>query len=177
VDRRTGEIILSGANGVMNRLLVFLGQDPIRWYAEPKYWKAIIILADVWKWAGYNTIIYMAAMTAFDPTLYEAATIDGCGQARTFFEVVVPLLQPTVITVLILNGIWVWNDYLLPLLILGSAGRVQTIPLAVTAFAGSFLKQWDLILTSALLAMIPIIVLYLFAQKYIIKGMVEGAIK
>ena len=54
---------------------------------------------------------------------------------------------------------------------------MQTIPLAVTAFAGSFLKQWDLILTSALLAMIPIIVLYLFAQKYIIKGMVEGAIK
>lgn len=109
--------------------------------------------------------------------LEEAATIDGCGQARTFFEIVVPLLQPTLITVLILNGIWIWNDYLLPLLVLGSAGEVQTIPLAVTAFAGSYLKQWDLILTSALLAMIPIIVLYLFAQKYIIKGMVEGAIK
>ena len=109
--------------------------------------------------------------------LEEAATIDGCNQARTFFEIVVPLLQPTIITVLILNGIWIWNDYLLPLLILGSSGRVQTIPLAVTAFAGSYLKQWDLILTSALLAMLPIIVLYLFAQKYIIKGMVEGAIK
>lgn len=109
--------------------------------------------------------------------LEEAATIDGCSQARTFFEIVVPLLQPTLITVLILNGIWIWNDYLLPLLVLGSAGEVQTIPLAVTAFAGSYLKQWDLILTSALLAMIPIIVLYLFAQKYIIKGMVEGAIK
>ncbi len=109
--------------------------------------------------------------------LEEAATIDGCGQARTFFEIVIPLLQPTLITVLILNGIWIWNDYLLPLLILGSAGAVQTIPLAVTSFVGSYLKQWDLILTSALLAMIPIIVLYLFAQKYIIKGMVEGAIK
>ena len=57
------------------------------------------------------------------------------------------------------------------------AGQVQTIPLAVTAFAGAYLKQWDLILTSALLAMIPIIVLFLFAQRYIIKGMVEGAIK
>jgi len=109
--------------------------------------------------------------------LEEAATIDGCGQARTFFEIVMPLLQPTFITVLILNGIWIWNDYLLPLLILGSAGAVQTIPLAVTSFVGSYLKQWDLILTSTLLAMIPIIVLYLFAQKYIIKGMVEGAIK
>lgn len=109
--------------------------------------------------------------------LEEAATIDGCSQARTFFEIVMPLLQPTFITVLILNGIWIWNDFLLPLLILGSAGKVQTIPLAVTSFAGSYLKQWDLILTSALLAMVPIIVLFLFAQKYIIKGMVEGAIK
>jgi raffinose/stachyose/melibiose transport system permease protein len=109
--------------------------------------------------------------------LEEAATIDGSSQAGTFFRVVVPLLQPVVVTVLILNGIWIWNDYLLPLLILGSAGKIQTIPLAVTSFAGSYLKQWDLILTSALLAMVPIIVLYLFAQKYIIKGMVEGAIK
>ena len=109
--------------------------------------------------------------------LEEAATIDGCGQARTFFEIVLPLLRPAFVTVLILNGIWIWNDFLLPLLVLGSAGQVQTIPLAVTAFAGAYLKQWDLILTSALLAMIPIIVLFLFAQRYIIKGMVEGAIK
>ncbi len=109
--------------------------------------------------------------------LEEAATIDGCGQARTFFEIVMPLLQPTFVTVLILNGIWIWNDFLLPLLVLGSRGAVQTIPLAVTSFAGSYLKQWDLILTSALLAMLPIIVLFIFAQKYIIKGMVEGSIK
>ena len=109
--------------------------------------------------------------------LEEAATIDGCNQARTFFEIVLPLLRPAFVTVLILNGIWIWNDYLLPLLILGSNGAVQTIPLAVTAFAGAYLKQWDLILTSALLAMIPIIVLFLFAQRFIIKGMVEGAIK
>jgi raffinose/stachyose/melibiose transport system permease protein len=109
--------------------------------------------------------------------LEEAATIDGCSQSRTFFNIVLPLLQPAFITVLILNGIWIWNDFLLPLLILGSAGKVQTIPLAVTSFAGSYLKQWDLILTSTLLAMFPIIVLFIFAQRYIIKGMVEGSIK
>ena len=109
--------------------------------------------------------------------LEEAATIDGCGQASTFFKIVLPLLQPVAVTVLILNGIWIWNDYLLPLLVLGSNGTVQTIPLAVTSFVGSYLKQWDLILTSAMLAMLPIIVLFLFAQKYIIKGMVEGSIK
>lgn len=109
--------------------------------------------------------------------LEEAATIDGCSKAGTFFRIVLPLLQPVMVTVLILNGIWIWNDYLLPLMILGLSGKVQTIPLAVSAFAGSYVKQWDMILTSALLAMLPIIVLFIFAQKYIIKGMVEGAIK
>lgn len=109
--------------------------------------------------------------------LEESATIDGCSEARTFFEIVFPLLQPIIITVLILNGIWIWNDYLLPLLMLGSSGAIQTIPVAVTAFAGAYLKQWDLILTSTLIAMLPVIVLYLFAQRYVIKGMIEGAIK
>ncbi len=109
--------------------------------------------------------------------LEEAATIDGCSQPRTFFTIVIPLLQPVVVTVLILNGIWIWNDYLLPLLLLGPSGKIQTLPLAVTAFAGAFVKQWDLILTSALLAMLPIIVLFIFAQRYIMKGMVDGAVK
>jgi raffinose/stachyose/melibiose transport system permease protein len=109
--------------------------------------------------------------------LEESATIDGCSESTTFFKIVFPLLQPIIITVLILNGIWIWNDYLLPLLMLGSNGAVQTIPVAVTAFAGAYLKQWDLILTSALIAMLPVIVLYIFAQRYIIKGMIEGAIK
>lgn len=109
--------------------------------------------------------------------LEEAATIDGCSQTRTFFTIVLPLLQPPFITVLILNGIWIWNDFLLPLLVLGTTGDVQTIPLAVMNFVGSYVKQWDLILTSTLLAMLPIIILFIFAQRYIIKGMVEGSIK
>ncbi|MEL3911157.1 MAG: carbohydrate ABC transporter permease [Treponema sp.] len=109
--------------------------------------------------------------------LEEAATIDGCPHGSLFFKIVFPLLQPIIITVLILNGIWIWNDYLLPLLLLGSNGAVQTLPIAVTAFAGAYLKQWDLILTSTLIAMLPVIILYLFAQRYIIQGMVDGSIK
>jgi len=109
--------------------------------------------------------------------LEEAADIDGCSRAGTFFRIVLPLLQPTAITVMILNGIWIWNDYLLPMLVLGPNGAVQTLPLAVSAFAGAYVKQWERILTSALLAMLPIIILFLFAQRYIIKGMVEGSIK
>lgn len=109
--------------------------------------------------------------------LEEAATIDGCSHPRIFFSIVFPLLKPIIVTVMILNGIWIWNDYLLPYLVLGSNGAVQTLPVAVTAFAGAYLKQWDLILTSTLLAIVPVIILYLFAQRYIIKGMVEGSIK
>ncbi len=109
--------------------------------------------------------------------LEEAADIDGCTRAGTFFQIVLPLLQPVFVTVLVLNGLWIWNDYLLPLLMLGSGGDIKTIPLAVQGFIGSFVKQWNLIMMSTLLAMLPVIILYLFAQKYIIQGMVEGAIK
>ncbi len=109
--------------------------------------------------------------------LEEAADIDGCSRAGTFFRIVLPLLQPVFVTVLVLNGLWIWNDYLLPLLLLGSNSDVRTIPLAVQGFIGSFVKQWNLIMVSTLLAMLPIIILYLFAQKYIVQGMVDGSIK
>ncbi len=109
--------------------------------------------------------------------LEEAADIDGCSRAGTFFRIVLPLLQPVFVTVLVLNGLWICNDYLLPLLVLGSNGNIRTIPLAVQGFNGAYVKQWHLIMTSTLLAMLPIVILYLFAQKYIVQGMVDGSIK
>ena len=124
-----------------------------------------------------SVFIFHGFIKSIPLELEEAADIDGCSRAGIFFRIVLPLLQPTAVTVLILNGIWIWNDYLLPLLVLGSSGSVQTLPLAVSKFAGSYIKQWDLLLTSTLLAMLPVIILFLFAQKYIIKGMVEGSIK
>jgi len=109
--------------------------------------------------------------------LEEAATIDGCAKWQIFYIIIFPLLKPITATVMVLNGIWIWNDYLLPLLVLGKGNKIQTIPLAVANYAGAFVKQWDLILTAVLLAMIPVIILFLFLQKYIIKGMVSGSIK
>lgn len=109
--------------------------------------------------------------------LEEAAWIDGCSPEGTFFRIIFPLLKPIQVTVLILNGIWVWNDYLLPSLMLGLNGKIKTLPVAVSSFVGSYVKQWDLILAAAFLAMIPIVILFLFAQKQIMQGMVEGAIK
>jgi len=109
--------------------------------------------------------------------LEEAATIDGCSKPAVFYRIIFPLLTPTHATICILHGIWIWNDFLLPLLILGKGNKIQTLPLAVANFAGAYVKQWDLILTAILMAMIPVIILFLLAQKKIIKGMVAGSIK
>ncbi len=103
VDRKTGEMIVTGANGVVNRLLMALGQNPVRWYAEPKYWKPIIILLDVWKWAGYNSIIYMAAMAGFDGSLYEAATIDGATRFQQIIHLTLPMLKPNVVILTLMS--------------------------------------------------------------------------
>lgn len=102
-DRKTGELVLTGANGVMNRILMFLGRPPVRWYAEPKYWKPIIILLDVWKWAGYNSIIYMAAMAGFDTALYEAATIDGASRFQQIVHLTLPMLKPNIVILVLMS--------------------------------------------------------------------------
>jgi raffinose/stachyose/melibiose transport system permease protein len=107
----------------------------------------------------------------------EAAIIDGCSKPQVFFKVVLPILKPIFVTLLVLNGMWIWNDYLLPSLVIGTQGDLQTLPMAVMFLVGSYLRQWDLILTSVLLASLPVIILFLFAQKYIIRGMTSGAIK
>jgi raffinose/stachyose/melibiose transport system permease protein len=109
--------------------------------------------------------------------LEEAATIDGCTKPGVFFRIVFPILTPITVTVMILNGIWIWNDYLLPLMVLGTGNAIQTLPLAVASFVGSFVRRWDLILTSTLMTMLPVVVVFLILQKYIIKGIVDGAVK
>lgn len=109
--------------------------------------------------------------------LEEAATIDGCNKPQIFFLIILPILRPIIATVMILNAIWIWNDFLLPSLILGVGQDVQTIPLAISAFAGSFVKKWDLIMTAVLMAAAPIVIGFIAAQKHIIKGMVAGSIK
>ncbi|MCR5735487.1 MAG: ABC transporter permease subunit [Lachnospiraceae bacterium] len=87
----------STSTGIVNQWLAGAGHDTVRWYSEPKYWKPIIITADVWKWCGYNSIIYMAAIAGFDPTLYEAAKVDGANRFRQIMHITLPLLKPTVV--------------------------------------------------------------------------------
>ena len=135
----------------------------------------------VFAYCGFGGAMTVFILTGFIKgipyALEEAASIDGCSPEGTFFRVIFPLLRPVIMTVTILNGMWIWNDYLLPSLMLGQNGKVKTLPVAVQAFVGSYVKQWDLILTAALLAIIPMVIVFLIGQKQIMEGMVEGAVK
>ncbi|MER2150522.1 MAG: carbohydrate ABC transporter permease, partial [Candidatus Limivicinus sp.] len=135
----------------------------------------------IFAYCGFGGAMTVFILTGFIKgipyELEEAAAIDGCSPEGTFFRIIFPLLKPTIVTVTILNGMWIWNDYLLPSILLGQSNPNKTLPVAVQAFVGSFVKSWDMILTAALLAMAPMIIIFLIAQKQIMNGMVEGAIK
>jgi raffinose/stachyose/melibiose transport system permease protein len=106
----------------------------------------------------------------------EAARIDGCSQFGVFWRIVFPLLKPITVTVVILNTLWIWNDYLLPMLVLQDPD-LRTIPLAASSFFAQYTKQWDMGLAALMLGIMPIIVFFLFLQKHIIKGIASGSIK
>ena len=135
----------------------------------------------IFAYCGFGGAMTVFILTGFIKgvpyDLEEAAAIDGCSPEGTFFKIIFPLLTPVITTVTILNGMWIWNDYLLPSLMLGNNSKYKTLPVAVQAFVGSYVKQWDLILTAALLAILPMIIIFLIAQKQIMHGMVEGAVK
>lgn len=108
--------------------------------------------------------------------LEEAAKIDGCNMVQTFFFVVFPLLKTISLTVTILNIMWIWNDFLLPQLMINKPGW-QTLPLKTFLFFGQFSKRWDLATAGLLMCMLPIVLFYLVCQKHIVKGVTEGAVK
>lgn len=135
------------------------------------------ILAYLGFGAPLSIFLFHGFIKSIPMDIEEAAIIDGCSKPQLFFKVILPILKPILVTLLVLNGMWIWNDFLLPLLVIGINGQVRTLPLAVAGFAGSFVTQWGYLLTSVLFTALPVIILFLFAQKYIIQGMTSGAIK
>ena len=109
--------------------------------------------------------------------LEEAAWIDGCLPEQTFFKVIFPLLRPVQMTVLILNGLWIWNDFLLPLLMVNSNNKTKTLVLAAYTFVGQMNTKWNYALTAMVLTVVPSIIVFILLQKYIVEGVVAGAVK
>ena len=127
--------------------------------------------------AGLAVFMFTGFMKSVPMEIEEAAMIDGCNPLQTFFMVVVPILKPTMISVGVLEAMWVWNDYLLPTLVL-DIKKYKTIPMLIQYFRGSYGKvEMGPMMASIMLTVIPIIIVYLFGQKYIIKGVADGAVK
>ena len=127
--------------------------------------------------AGLAVFMFCGFVKSIPLEIEEAAMIDGCTPLRTFFSVVLPIMKPTYISVGILEMMWVWNDYLLPTLVL-DIKKYRTIPMAVQYFRGSFGHvQMGPMMASIMIDIIPIVIVYLVCQKYIIEGVVAGAVK
>lgn len=128
--------------------------------------------------AGLSVFMFAGFVKSIPLEIEEAAMIDGCTPLQTFFGVVFPIMKPTAITVAILNAMWIWNDFLLPYLVIGVSTKYKTIPVVVQMLVGSNgNKDMGALMAMLVLSIIPIIIFYLTCQKYIIEGVVAGAVK
>ena len=128
--------------------------------------------------AGLAVFMFCGFMKSIPLEIEEAAMIDGCTPLQTFFRVVLPILKPTLISVGILETMWLWNDYLLPYLVLDRTKGYMTIPILIQYFRGSYGKvEMGPMMASIMMNIIPIIIVYLLCQKHIIKGVAAGAVK
>ena len=127
--------------------------------------------------AGLAVFMFVGFVKSIPLEIEEAAMIDGCNPIQTYFQVVLPILKPTCITVAILQAMWVWNDYLLPYLVLDIT-EYKTIPIAIQYLKGGYGSvDWGAMMAMLVLAIIPIVIFYMACQKHIIKGVVAGAVK
>ncbi|QLG38397.1 MULTISPECIES: carbohydrate ABC transporter permease [unclassified Paenibacillus] len=120
--------------------------------------------------------IYHGFIKSIPLELEEAALMDGCGRVQTFFRIVLPVLLPTSVTIAVLNVLWIWNDFLLPSLVLTSSEQ-RTLPLSTFYFYGTYTVDYGPLMAGLVLTLLPVLVVYLFAQKYIIQGVMQGSIK
>ncbi len=126
--------------------------------------------------SSLTVFFYHGFIKSIPYELEEAALIDGCNRIQTFFYIVFPMLGPTTVTVGILNTMWIWNDYLLPSLIL-TKSELYTMPIKMKVFNGTYMNNWALLIPALLITILPLLIVYFFAQKSIISGVMQGAIK
>ena len=128
--------------------------------------------------SGLSVFMFSGFIKSIPLEIEEAAMIDGCNPLQTFFHIVFPILKPTAITVAILNAMWIWNDYLLPYLVIGLSTEYKTIPVVIQMLVGSNgNRDMGAMMAMLVLAIIPIVIFYLMCQKHIIEGVVSGAVK
>lgn len=125
---------------------------------------------------AFTIFIYTGFIKSVPRELDEAATIDGCGPVRTFWQIIFPLMMPATSTVVIVNSMFIWNDLLIPLLFL-SGRSSRTIPIAIYSFVGDYSNNWSVMFAAIVVSSIPLLLLFAFTQKHFVKGITGGAVK
>ncbi len=123
------------------------------------------------------TFIFYNFMKTIPREIDESATIDGASAFKTFVAIIFPLLKSVTVTVIVLDVMWIWNDFLLPLLMVNSSNKTKTLVLAAYTFVGQMNTKWHYAMTAMVLAVVPSIIIFIFLQKYIVDGVVAGAVK
>ncbi|MDP4083970.1 MAG: carbohydrate ABC transporter permease [Bacillota bacterium] len=126
--------------------------------------------------SALSIFIFHGFIKSIPVEIEEAARIDGCNTLQTFFIIVLPMLKPITVTIAILNVLWIWNDYLLPSLILNTED-VYTMPVQMKVFNGTYMNNWELLIPAIFLTVLPILIMYIIGQKSIINGVMQGSIK
>lgn len=125
---------------------------------------------------AFGVMMYVGFIKTLPKELEEAAEIEGCGAVRVFFQIVFPLIKPVTFTLAVLDSLWIWNEFNVSLLLLQKKA-VKTIPIQQYVFFGEHASDYNLAFAAAVIAMIPIVIFFLFARKYIVKGLINGAVK
>lgn len=123
------------------------------------------------------TFIYVNFMRTIPREIDESAFIDGATTFQTFFHVIFPILKPVTVTVIVLDVMWIWNDFLLPLLMVNNSDKTKTLVLAAYNFVGQYNTQWHYAMTAMVLAVVPSVIFFILLQKYIVKGVIAGSVK
>ena len=180
LQRRGGRLTAASDKIILAGLTTPLSVIPTYWVLTKLHVANTIpglVLVEIALLFPFSTMLYKSYASSLPKEIDEAAIVDGCGPLRTFFLVVLPMMKPTFISVGVLEIMWVWNDFLLPYLVLDRT-KYMTIPIVIQHLKGSY-GQVDMGATMALilLSILPVIVFYLLCQKHIIKGVAAGAVK
>ncbi|MGG6313190.1 carbohydrate ABC transporter permease [Paenibacillus macerans] len=125
---------------------------------------------------GFGSLLYSSFVKGIPTEIEEAAEIDGCSRVRIFWNIVFPLLGPVTASMVVLNGLGIWNDFLMPMLVLPS-GEPKTMVVEIYRYIGEFSSRWDMIFAGTTMSVVPVLIAFIFLQKYFVKGIASGATK
>ena len=160
--------------GPVNDFFSLFGVTPL-WLSSEALSKVTVIIVEVWQWTPFMFLLLLAGLLSLPKEPFLAASIDGASDMVAFWRIIFPMMRPITATVAIINALWIWNDFLLPRLVL--TNETQTLPLSTYLFYGQYSIEYGQAMAGLVLAVIPIVIFYLVLQKQFISGISQGAVK